>query len=162
MDPAAISARPATMIMCEASTAPVSPAAKAKGTVRPSAMPITMSRTTSDDWKCFSTCAVRGKEFRLEISASIRLRYFGNLFRRAFGDDAAATVAALGAEIDHPVRTPDHLEVVLDDQDAAARAQQALKGIEQFGNVVEMQSGSGLVEDVKRALARRLRQVCGE
>ena len=54
MDPAAISARPATTMMCEASTAPVSPAARAKGTVRPSAIPMTMSRTTSDDWKCFS------------------------------------------------------------------------------------------------------------
>src|ERR1700681_1766607 len=162
MDPAAISARPATMIMCEASTAPVSPAAKAKGTVRPSAMPITMSRTTSDDWKCFSTCAVRGKEFRLEISASIRLRYFRNLFWRAFGNDVAAAVAALGPEIDHPVRTPNHFEIVLNDQDAPARAQQALKGVEQFGDVVEMQPSSGLVEDVKRAFACRLRQVRGE
>src|SRR5512141_2571034 len=119
MDPAAISASPATIMMCEASTAPVSPAAKAKGTVRPSAMPITMSRTTSEDWKCFSTWGVRGNQLRLEISASIRPRNFRNLLRRAFRDDAPAAVAALGAEIDHPVGAPDHFEVVLDDQNAA-------------------------------------------
>src|SRR5579872_3302212 len=116
IDPATISARPATTMMCEASTAPVRPAAKAKGTVSPSAIPITMSRTTSDDWKCFSTCGVRGKELRLEISASIRLRNFRNLFGRAFGDDAAAAVAALGTQIDHPVGAPDHFQIVLDYQ----------------------------------------------
>src|SRR5437016_204420 len=36
---------------------PVSPAASANGTVRPSAIPITTSRTVSDAWKCLSTCA---------------------------------------------------------------------------------------------------------
>src|ERR1035437_1299828 len=148
MDPAAISAKPATMMICEASTAPVSPAARAKGTVRPSAMPMTMSRTTSEDWKCFSTWGVRGTELRLEISASIRFRHFGNLFRGAFGDDAPAAVAALRAKIDHPVGAPDHFEVVLDDQDAAAGAQEALTGDQQFRAVVKMQAGGGVVEDV--------------
>jgi hypothetical protein len=48
------------MMMLVASTAPDSPAASAKGTVRPSDMPITMSRTVSEAVKCLSTCGVWG------------------------------------------------------------------------------------------------------
>src|SRR5262249_37564287 len=42
--------------------APDRPAARAKGTVRPSDMPITRSRTVSEAVKCFSTCGVCGIE----------------------------------------------------------------------------------------------------
>lgn len=52
IDPAAISARPASTTICEEATAPESPAARAKGTVSPSDSPMTMSRTVSLDWKC--------------------------------------------------------------------------------------------------------------
>src|SRR5579864_7634492 len=41
-------------------TAAERPAARAKGTVRPSAMPITTSRTDSVAVKCFSICGVAG------------------------------------------------------------------------------------------------------
>src|SRR5260370_39072211 len=51
-EPAAISARPARTTMCEEATAPERPAARAKGTVRPSERPMTMSRTVSVDSKC--------------------------------------------------------------------------------------------------------------
>ena len=60
IEPAAISASPAVMTTRVESTAPDSPAAKAKGTVRPSAIPMTMSRTVAEDVKCFSTCCVCG------------------------------------------------------------------------------------------------------
>ncbi len=56
IDPAAISARPAVMITLEVLTAPDNPAARANGTVNPSDMPMTMSRTVSPAVKCFSTC----------------------------------------------------------------------------------------------------------
>src|SRR5882757_10832235 len=55
MDPAAISANPASTITCAELTAPESPAARAKGTVRPSDMPMTMSRTRAVAAKCVST-----------------------------------------------------------------------------------------------------------
>src|SRR5262245_12014330 len=48
------------MMMPVASTAPDKPAARAKGTVKPSDMPITMSRTVSEAVKCFSACGVCG------------------------------------------------------------------------------------------------------
>src|SRR5882762_5448366 len=52
-------------------------------------------------------------------------------FGRALGDDAAAAFAAFGAEVDDPVGLLDDVEVL--------------------SNVVEMQAGGGLVEDVERA-----------
>src|SRR5271166_2407003 len=48
------------MIRAVESTAPDSPAARAKGTVKPSDMPMTMSRTVSEAVKCFSMCGVCG------------------------------------------------------------------------------------------------------
>src|SRR5579863_5892540 len=57
MDPAAISASPARTITWAELTAPERPAAKAKGTVRPSDMPMTMSRTSAVAAKCVSTWA---------------------------------------------------------------------------------------------------------
>jgi hypothetical protein len=41
-------------------TAADSPAASAKGTVKPSAMPMTASRTVAEPVKCFSICGVAG------------------------------------------------------------------------------------------------------
>src|SRR6266849_2448825 len=60
IEPAAISARPPITIRRVCCTAPESPAASAKGTVRPSDIPITVSRTKLPAVKCFSTCGVCG------------------------------------------------------------------------------------------------------
>ena len=60
MAPAAISASPAVTMMLVFDTAAESPAASANGTVRPSAIPITTSRTDSDAAKCFSMWGVVG------------------------------------------------------------------------------------------------------
>src|SRR6202165_3996806 len=60
MEPAAISARPAVITTRLESMAPERPAASANGTVRPSAIPITMSRIVADAGKCFSRWGVWG------------------------------------------------------------------------------------------------------
>src|SRR5437867_9967362 len=60
IEPAATSARPAVTMIELASRAPVSPAARAKGTVRPSDIPITTSRTTAPAVKWCSTWGVAG------------------------------------------------------------------------------------------------------
>ena len=54
MAPAATSAMPAVRTMEEVALAPDKPAARAKGTVRPSDTPMMMSRTISPAVKCFS------------------------------------------------------------------------------------------------------------
>src|ERR1700685_3730973 len=71
MEPAAISASPATTTMWLLSTAPERPAASAKGTVSPSDIPITTSRTTSPAVKCRSMCGVCGIVFQVWMFAYI-------------------------------------------------------------------------------------------
>src|SRR5512135_2257104 len=60
MAPAAISASPAVTTSELAVTAPESPAASANGTVSPSDIPMTTSRTVSPPVKCVSTCRTAG------------------------------------------------------------------------------------------------------
>src|ERR1700690_787764 len=73
MDPAAISASPPTKISRVDCTAPESPAANAKGTVRPSDMPMTTSRTKLPAVKCFSTCPLRTIASNLRVSFQVSL-----------------------------------------------------------------------------------------
>src|ERR1700720_4313921 len=116
IEPAAISAKPATTIMRVVVDAPDNPAANANGTVNPSAIPITISRTNSDAVKCFSTCGVCGIFF--QVSPSVGMGRSRNLFGSSLGYNLAAAIAAFGSHIDDPIGTADYVEVMLDDQDA--------------------------------------------
>jgi hypothetical protein len=66
-------------------------------------------------------------------------------------DDFAAAVAAFGTEIDDPVGGLDDFEIVLDHDHRVALVDQFVQHFEQLGDVVEMQAGGRLVEDVERA-----------
>src|SRR5688500_14204852 len=83
-------------------------------------------------------------------AAGVRLRHRREVLGRALRDDLAAAVAALGAEVDHPVGGLDHVEVVLDHHDRVAVVAQLVQHGEQVLDVVEVQAGGGLVEDVER------------
>src|SRR5215468_3021060 len=79
IDPAAISARPPITISRVELTAPDSPAARAKGTVKPSAIPITTSRTNSPAVKWVSTCGVVGilrSDLRMGFEIFLRLAHY--------------------------------------------------------------------------------------
>src|SRR5580698_1316072 len=56
MEPAVISARPARTMRPVLDTAPLRPAARAKGTVKPSLMPITTSLMKAELERCCSEC----------------------------------------------------------------------------------------------------------
>src|SRR6202040_2572301 len=84
------------------------------------------------------------------------------LLGRALRYDTAAAFAAFGAEIDHPVGLLDDVEVVLDDEDGVAERDKALENIEQFADVVEMQAGGGLVENVESAAGLALGEFASE
>src|ERR1700674_1008279 len=85
----------------------------------------------------------------------------GDELGRALRDDAAATFAALGAEVDNPVGLFDDVEVVLDDEHAVAEIDESLQDVEKFSNVVEVEAGGGLVEDVEGAAGLALGKLAG-
>src|SRR5579863_908457 len=74
-----------------------------------------------------------------------------NVLRGARGDDPSAAFAAFGPEIDHPVRGLDDIQVVLDHDDGVALVAQAVQHLQQLLDIVKMQPGRGLVENVERA-----------
>src|SRR5262249_47216290 len=78
-------------------------------------------------------------------------RGLDHLLRRALDDNAAAGGTSLGTEIDDPVGRFDHVQVVLDNSDGVAQIDQAIEDIEQFVDVVEVQPGRRLIEDVQSA-----------
>src|SRR5882724_8815757 len=86
----------------------------------------------------------------------------GDEFGGALGDDAAAAFAAFGAEVDDPVGLLDDVEVVLDDEHGVAKIDQPLEDIEELSNVVEVQAGGGLVENVERAAGLAFRKLAGQ
>src|SRR6266568_4935778 len=69
---------------------------------------------------------------------------------RAFGDDLAARLSALGAKVDDVVGGLDHVEVVLDHDDGVARIHEAVQDLEETLDVGEMKAGRRLVEYVER------------
>ena len=82
-----------------------------------------------------------------------------HLLRSSLRYDLPAALAALGPQVDHPIGAADHVQIVLDDQDAAAVLDQPLESAQQLRDVVEVQPGGRLVEDEQRAVAARLAQV---
>src|SRR5262249_45752915 len=77
IEPAAISARPAVTMMPVEATAPERPAASANGTVRPSDIPMTMSRTASLAVECCSMCGVCGTTRSLCLGRDATRRSLG-------------------------------------------------------------------------------------
>src|SRR5580692_3295777 len=91
---------------------------------------------------------VRGECAGEELSC-VGLRVARDLFGRAGRDDLAALVAALGTEIDQPVGRLDHIEIMLDDDERRAGVEKFAKRSEKLGDVVEVQAGGRLVEDIE-------------
>src|SRR5262249_54081498 len=75
------------------------------------------------------------------------------------GNHPAAGIASLRPEIDQVVRTPDHVEIVFDDDDRVALIHKLVQHIEQFARVLEVKTGGRLVEDVQRAAGAATRQL---
>src|SRR5882724_3496930 len=78
----------------------------------------------------------------------IRLLVARHLFRRALSDDTSALFSALRTEINNPVRIADHIQVVLDDHNCISQVGQPVQHLEQFLDIVKVQSGSRLVQQV--------------
>ena len=75
----------------------------------------------------------------------------GQLLGIALGDHAAAELAGAGAEVDHVVRAPDRVLVVLDHHQRVALRLELLQHVEQDLVVAVVQADGRLVEDVAHA-----------
>src|SRR5207245_357122 len=88
----------------------------------------------------------RGK--RLARKRSFRA---GHLFWRAFSDNPPAGLASLRPQVNDPVRLFHDVEMMLDDDDGVAQACQANEHLHELLDVVKVQAGRRLVQDVNRA-----------
>ncbi len=111
-----------------------------------------------------------GDRFAIHFSSAIPLsarlfptfRLGDNVLGSSRGDDAAALLARLRAEVDHPVGRLHDIEVVFDDDDGVAQIDEPVEHFEQLFQVGEVQSGGRLVEDVERSTGVGARQFRGE
>ncbi len=86
-----------------------------------------------------------------EPFAGVGVEIGGDLFGSSLADDVAASIATFGAEVDDPVGGFDDVEIVLDDDERASAVDELAEGGEELGDVVEVEAGGGLVEDVENA-----------
>ena len=104
----------------------------------------------------------RAREERTQELAGVRGFAGRDGLGRPRDDQLAAGFAAFGANVDHPVGGLDDVEVVFDHEDRVPRLHEAIEDLEELLNVVEVEPGRGLVEDVERASCRALAQLAGE
>ena len=95
-------------------------------------------------------------------AACVRRLDVRDLFRRADGHNLTTRLAPVRPEVDDVVGRLDHVEVVLDDQQRVPGLDQFSERGKQFRDVVEVQAGGRLIEDVEDALPAKRSQVRGD
>ena len=78
----------------------------------------------------------------------MRLLDLGHLFWRPRCNDFAAAGSTFRSQINDPIRSLNHVKIVLDHNDGVAIVSKPVKYLQQLGNVVEMQTRGGLVQNV--------------
>ena len=82
--------------------------------------------------------------------AGIAAVFTNDCFGCALGNNRSSLVATLRTEIDHPICGPNHVQIVLDDNDSIAIIDQAVEHIQQTLDIGKMQAGGRLVQNVDR------------
>ena len=82
--------------------------------------------------------------------------------RGTLGNHVAAAGTALGPQVDDPVRGLDHVEIVLDDDHRIALVAEPVEHLQKLGDIVKVQPGGGLIEDVERRARAALGKFLGE
>src|ERR1700690_49959 len=95
--------------------------------------------------------AIAAVESSRQKCSGMRLRIASDLLGSSGSDDASTFIAALGAEIDHPIGGFHHIEVVLDDQHGSAAFDKFAKRREQLLNIIEVKPRCWLVKYVEDA-----------
>ncbi len=79
------------------------------------------------------------------------------MFRRALGDDLAAGLAAIGAEVENPVGRRDHVEIMLDYDHRVAGLHETPEGLQENLDITEMKARGRLVEEEEEGVVFTLR-----
>src|ERR1700704_471753 len=87
----------------------------------------------------------------LEKLSCVGIVQLSNHLRRTRTHEIAAPVAALRTEIDDPICGLDHFEVMLNHNYGSPGIDQAPKSGQQFADIVKVQAGGWLVENIKHA-----------
>src|SRR5581483_6327264 len=103
-------------------------------------------RISSD--RCFSMIHRASKMF-CQRQSGVRLFVPRYLLRRALSNNLAALLPAFRTKIDDPIRVSNHVQIVFDDDDRIAEIGQPMQDFEQLANVVEVQSGGRLVQQIE-------------
>src|SRR6516164_4931898 len=91
------------------------------------------------------------------------LRALGDSLRCASHNQAATLVSPFGAEVEHPIRALDDIEMVVNHQDGVARLDEAPEAIEQALNIGEVQTGSRFIKNIEIvAASAHLAEFCRE
>ena len=73
--------------------------------------------------------------------------HFFNPLRHTGIHQLAPAVSRLRSQINQPVGTTDHISIVLDHNKAMSLLDQCPEGIQQFPDIMKMQTGSRLIEN---------------
>src|SRR5882672_2923972 len=87
----------------------------------------------------------------------VRLAYDG--LGRALRDDTAAAVAALGTQVDDPIRLGHDVEIVFDHDDGVASIDQTMQDAHEFLDICHVQADRRLIEHIQGVLALAARLI---
>lgn len=93
-------------------------------------------------------------EIFFEIGSGRSIGAASEVFGRSFGDDIAAVFTADGSHVDNPVGGFYHMEVMFDNNHGIPARDELVQDSEETFNVVSMETGRWLVEDVESASGR--------
>ena len=71
-----------------------------------------------------------------------------NIFYSSCSHYLSSFSSAFRAEVNEPISSPDHIEVMLNHDDGIAFVNEFLKHIEEDADIIKMESSSGLIEDI--------------
>ena len=90
------------------------------------------------------------RKHRRKVLTRLGLLAFGNLLRRSRRNDFTAVDTRIRAQVDNPVGTLDHIQIVFDNHDAIAEATQAIQAIHELADIFKMQARRRFVKQIER------------
>ena len=86
-----------------------------------------------------------GGKVASQVFSRVRPLDLGHLFRGAFCHDLAPLFPAFGPKVDEVICRLDDIHVMLDDDDCVAAVHEAVKDMDQFPDIIEMEAGRRFV-----------------